>query len=152
MIPIQDLFEVHLTVRDLDRAIAFYRDRLGLLVANVIPERGVAFFWLGAPGNAMLGLWSGGDGPQQLRLHTAFRVSPDDIVTAPRVLRAAGITPLDFNGEPTDEPVVLAWMPALSLYFHDPDGNLLEYISMLPHPAQPERGVVKWSEWNINHS
>ena len=51
--------------------------------------------------------------------------------------------PLDFEGEPTGEPVVLAWMPAASLYFRDPDGNLLELLSMLPDALQPESGVIR---------
>jgi len=38
-------------------------------------------------------------------------------------------------------------MPALSLYFQDPDGHSLEYLAMLTDDPQPERGVVKWSEW-----
>jgi lactoylglutathione lyase len=38
-------------------------------------------------------------------------------------------------------------MPAASLYFKDPDGNLLEYIAMLPDPPAPQRGVVAWSDW-----
>ena len=52
------------------------------------------------------------------------------------MLRSAGITPLDFDGRLTDEPVVLAWMPAASIYFHDPDGHLLEYIAMLPEDTR----------------
>jgi lactoylglutathione lyase len=51
------------------------------------------------------------------------------------------------KGEATEEPVVLAWMPAASLYFHDPDGTLLELLSMLPDAAQPELGVIGWSRW-----
>jgi len=42
---------------------------------------------------------------------------------------------------------VLAWMPAVSVYFHDPDGNLLELLSMLPDVPRPELGVVSWSRW-----
>jgi len=38
---------------------------------------------------------------------------------------------LDFWGQPTDEPVVLGWMPAASLYFRGPDGDMLELLSML---------------------
>jgi hypothetical protein len=53
----------------------------------------------------------------------------------------------DFDGRPTEEPVVLAWMPAASLYFHDPDGNLLEFLAVLEDAAKPERGVVPWSQW-----
>jgi lactoylglutathione lyase len=42
---------------------------------------------------------------------------------------------------------VFAWMPAASLYFHDPDGNSLELLSMLPEAPQPELGIVSWSRW-----
>lgn len=149
MIPVQDLFEVHLPVADLDRAVAFYRDGLGLQPAHLEAGRQAAFFWIGATGNAMLGLWSGGFGPQRLTLHTAFRVSIEDVMAAPRALRAAGITPLDFNGRPTDQPIVFAWMPAASVFFRDPDGHLLEYIAMLPHEARPEHGIVPWWMWEL---
>ncbi len=44
--PIRGLFEAHLTVSDLDRSIAFYRDVLGLPLAHRIPARQVAFFWV----------------------------------------------------------------------------------------------------------
>jgi hypothetical protein len=33
-------------------------------------------------------------------------------------------------------------MPAASVFFHDPDGHLLEYLAMLPHQPRPEAGVV----------
>ena len=147
MIPVQDLFEVHLTVSDLDRSIAFYRDALGLRLAHVTTARHAAFFWIGVAGNAMLGLWTAGPGPERVTSHTAFRASLGNVMAASRALRASGITPLDFDGRPTDQPVVLAWMPAASVYFRDPDGHLLEYIAMLPHPPQPECGVVSWLEW-----
>lgn len=147
MIPIQDLFETHLTVTDLDRAIEFYRNVLGLRLAYVLSSRQAAFFWIGADGNAMLGLWTAGTGPQRLMLHTAFSAKLEDVLAAPHTLRSAGITPLNFDGHPTDEPVVLAWMPAASVYFRDPDGNLLEYIAMLPHEPRPERGIVPWRAW-----
>ena len=39
MIPVQHLFEAHLTVTDLDRAIAFYRDAVGLRLAHVTSAR-----------------------------------------------------------------------------------------------------------------
>jgi lactoylglutathione lyase len=149
MIPVQDLFEVHMTVADLDRAIAFYRDVVGLQLAHIVSARQAAFFWIGAAGNAMLGLWTAGSGPQRVTSHTAFRARLADVVAAPRALRAAGITPLDFDGRPTDQPVVLAWMPAASVFFRDPDGHLLEYIAMLPHAPQPEYGIVPWRMWEL---
>jgi len=57
------------------------------------------------------------------------------------------ITPLDLLGKPSGELTVLAWMPAASIYFHDPDGNLLELLSMLRNDSRPELGVVSWSHW-----
>ena len=151
MIPVQHLFETHLTVTDLDRAVEFYRDVLGLRLAHVVPARQAAFFWIGPAGNAMLGLWGTGSGPQRMALHTAFRASLADVVAAPSALRSAGIMPLDFDGQPTEQPVVLAWMPAASVFCHDPDGNLLEYIAMLPDTPHPEQGIVPWQEWELTH-
>ena len=84
-----------------------------------------------------------------MRSHLAFAVSVDDVVAAPEALRSAGITPLDFNGHPTTEPVVLAWMPAASVYFRDPDGHLLEFIAMLPDQPRPSDGVVSWHDWMV---
>lgn len=125
----------------------FFGDTLGLKLAHVVPDRKAAFYWIGQPGESMLGLWEVGTAPQRMSLHIAFAVELADLLGAPKRLRAAGVIPLDFSGNPTDEPVVLAWMPAASLYFHDPDGNLLEFLTMLPETPQPELGVVGWADW-----
>ncbi|PYR87749.1 MAG: glyoxalase [Acidobacteria bacterium] len=151
MIPVQNLFETHLPVTDLDKSMKFYRDVVGIRLAHVVPARQAAFFWIGLAGNAMLGLWGVGSGPQKMALHTAFGASLADVIAAPSALRSAGITPLDFDGQPTDQPVVFAWMPAASVFFHDPDGHLLEYIAMLPHEPRPEQGIVPWHVWELTH-
>jgi lactoylglutathione lyase len=147
MIPIRDLFETHLTVRDLPRAVAFYRDVLGLELAAENPARDVAFFWIGGRGRSMLGLWGTGTGPLTIKLHLAFAVELADLLAAPEQLEAAGVVARAFGGTPAEEPSVLAWMPAASLYFTDPDGHSLEFISMLPEEPRPDLGVVPWSEW-----
>ena len=59
-VAIEGLFETHLAVRDLDRSVAFYRDVVGLQPALHDPDLGAAFFWIGVPGQAMLGLWRPG--------------------------------------------------------------------------------------------
>jgi lactoylglutathione lyase len=147
MIAVHGLFEVHLAVGNLDRAIRFYGDVVGLQLTHVETTRQAAFFWIGPAGGAMLGLWGGGSAPQKVISHTAFRVSLDDVLAAPGALRAAGITPLDFHGRPTDQPIVFAWMPAASVFFTDPDGHLLEYIAMLSQEPRPEYGIMPWTMW-----
>jgi lactoylglutathione lyase len=147
IVPIRHLFETHLTVANLPRSMDFYGDVLGLEQARVFPDRKVAFYWIGGSGNAMLGLWEVGTGPLQMKLHLAFTVELTDLLEAPARLRAAHVTPRDFAGSATDEPAVLAWMPAASVFFHDPDGHQLEFLSMLSDPPQPELGVVAWSRW-----
>jgi lactoylglutathione lyase len=144
------LFETHVSVGDLDRSVAFYRDVVGLALAHITDDRRAAFLWAGSPGETMLGLWAGGSGPTTGTMHIAFAASLDDVLQAPQALRAMGVAALDFDAQPTDEPVVLAWMPAASVYFRDPDGHLLELIAMLPDRPRPERGVVPWHAWQMD--
>jgi lactoylglutathione lyase len=146
-VPVRGLFETHLTVADVERSVRFYRDVVGLPLALDLPERGAAFMWIGAPGRSMLGLWSLGSAPMGLSLHVAFDVALDDVVSAPARLREQGVEPLSFFGDPADEPSAIGWMPAAAVYFRDPDGHLLEYLTMLDEPPRPEAGIVSWSEW-----
>lgn len=145
-VPIKSLYEAHLTVRDLDRSIAFYRDVLGLPLAHFIPERNVAFFWVPQAETAMLGLWGVGTAPMSMKLHIAFTVDLPDLERSVEALRAAGLTP-HFNQEPIDEPITLCWMPATSVYFDDPDGHALEFIAMLPDAPRPDLGTMPLSQW-----
>jgi lactoylglutathione lyase len=146
-VPVRGLFETHLTVSDLPRAIGFYRDVVGLPLALEVADRGAAFFWIGEPGEAMLGLWSTGSMPMGLSLHVAFSVSLQAVLGACRHLRGLGVTPLSFFEQETDEPSAIGWMPAAAVYFRDPDGHLLEYLAMLDEPARPDAGIVSWSQW-----
>lgn len=152
MTPIEGLFEAHITVRDFQRSIAFYRDVVGLELGLAQPERPAAFFWVGGRGRSMMGIFTSGSWPAAVfQHHVAFQVKLEDVVAAPQRLRSAGITPLGARREPIDEPIVFPWMPAASVFFDDPDGNILEYISMLPDPPRPEPGPVSWSEWQATH-
>jgi lactoylglutathione lyase len=144
---ITSLFEAHLPVADVARAVGFYRDVVGLETAYEDAERGVAFLWLGDPGAAMLGLWSLGTAPMGIRLHVAFAAELDEVLRAPKALAAAGVTPLDFFREEASEPSVIGWMPAAAVYFHDRDGHMLEYLAMLDDAPRPEVGIVTWSDW-----
>ena len=146
-LPVHGLFETHLTVSDLNRSVAFYRDVVGLTLALELPDRGAAFFWTAERGEALLGLWSLGSAPIGLSLHVAFKTSLDDVMRACERLRSLGVTPLSFFATEADEPSVIGWMPAAAVYLRDPDGHLLEYLAMLDEPARPDVGIVPWSQW-----
>jgi lactoylglutathione lyase len=151
-VPVRGLFETHLTVGDLKRAVGFYRDVVGLALALDVPGRGAAFFWIGEPGDAMLGLWSTGSMPMGLSLHVAFSASLQDVLSACDRLRELGVKPLSFFAEETNEASVIAWMPAAAVYFRDPDGHLLEYVAMLDEPPRPDVGIVPWSDWTRSNA
>jgi lactoylglutathione lyase len=146
-VSVDGLFETHLTVADIGRSVAFYTEVVGLTIAADVPDRDAAFLWIGSPGEAMLGPWSIGSAPIGLNLHVAFRTTPAEVRLACERLRALGVTPLDFFGDETDEPSVIGWMPAIAVYFRDPDGHLLEFLAMLEQPPLPDLGVVPWSHW-----
>lgn len=154
MIPISGLYESHLTVSDLDRSIEFYRDVVGLELAHTVPKRHAAFFWVGGREKSMLGLWCIHSSPVRLRLHIAFSTTLDAVISSLDVLRSRGIVPRNGGGGPEiDEPVVFPWMPAASVYFDDPDGHSLEYISILSDDPQPDLpGTVTLSEWRARIS
>ena len=89
-ISILGLFETHLTVSDLQRSIRFYRDIVGLQLALEESERNAASFWIGDSRHSILGLWSISTVPMGITLHVAFRVTKDDLLDAPKQLKAQG--------------------------------------------------------------
>jgi lactoylglutathione lyase len=147
IVPIQGLWETHISVRDLPTSIRFYRDVLGLTLAHEVPERHAAFFWIGPARHTMLGVWSIHTAPLAMRLHYAFQVALGDVERAVAALRQAGLEPLSGTGEPIDQPQVIPWIPAASVYFRDPDGHSLEFIAMLPDPPQPAMPWMDLAEW-----
>ena len=154
MILVSGLYESHLTVANLDRSIAFYRDVVGLELAHTVPARHAAFFWVGGRERSMLGLWCIHSSPVRLRLHIAFATELEQVRKAVAALRSNGIVPRSSGGGPElNEPTVFPWMPAASVYFDDPDGHSLEYIAVLPHPPRPDmQGRVSLSVWEATNT
>lgn len=146
----QGIFEVHVAVADRRRSAEFYRRVVGCALAADFADRDVTFLWIGQRGSHLLGLWGPAcpDPPiARARSHFALQLGPDDVAHAPAHLRALDVMPRDFHGHPTEEAVVIAWMPAVAIYFEDPDGHALEFIGMLEDDPAPELGIVSLSEW-----
>ncbi len=94
----------------------------------------------------MLGVWE--KPPDQIApQHLAFEVPLKDLDDTAEKLRRNGIVTRNFIGEESTMPQVFGWMPAVSVYFADPDGHLLEIIARLPGEPQPDKILVPWDEW-----
>ncbi|UHA75049.1 VOC family protein [Paenibacillus sp. 481] len=130
------LYETHLQVSNLEHSITFY-EQLGLTFAHKIDDRRCAFFYFGDDRQQMLGLWEVGAGQRIASRHIAFDIALDELLNIDDWLRERGIEPCDAFDRPPVEPMVLTWMPAASVYFYDPDHNLLEFIALLEQDAAP---------------
>lgn len=144
---IKGLFETHLFVEDLERSVNFYKNVLGLIACGYNDERRVAFFWIGEPKGAMLGLWEKPKNEIDIR-HFAFRCDVDEVLNKSiGFLKERNLQPYNFLKDGKEKPMVFAWMPAVAIYFKDPDGHDLEFIAMLDGEGKPELGVISYEEW-----
>jgi len=143
---IKRVFETHINVLDLDRAMAFYASLPDFELGYLDKDRRIAFYFIGGWNNSMLGVWEK-PAAQVQPLHLAFEIERDDLAGAIEALKERGIQTLDFFQQPSDVPTVFAWMPAAGIYFKDPDGHLLELIARLPGTPQPERGLTTLEDW-----
>jgi catechol-2,3-dioxygenase len=144
---IKGLYETHINVSNLEDSIAFYKNVLGLDFCHKEEKRRVAFFWIGRPKEYMLGLWEKPKAELEIR-HFAFRCDLQDILNSSvQWLKEKKLKPYNFLKDGTNRPMVFAWMPALAIYFNDPDGNVLEFIALLEGEGKPELGVITYEEW-----
>jgi len=58
-----------------------------------------------------------------------------------------GVTTRNFTDEETTEPSVIGWMPSAQIYFRDPDGHSVEFISVLDDVPDPSF-IGPLSSWN----
>jgi catechol 2,3-dioxygenase-like lactoylglutathione lyase family enzyme len=113
--------QIRIQVTDVDRALAFYRDALGMRFLFAFP--GMAFFDLDGVRLMLVepeGRAFGGE--------SAIYYRVDDIGQAFTTLGARGVT---FD----DRPHVVHRDPAYDLwmaFFRDPDGNILALMSEVP--------------------
>lgn len=150
---IKGLFETHLNVTNLEQSAHFYEHVLGLPLAHSENTEGRKrrFYWIGEDRNqAMLGIWE--KAPSEVvRQHFAFQVTLEDLKQSVSYLKAKGIEASNFLDDDKGQLYVFGWMPAVSVYFSDPDGHSLEFLSVLPDPPRPELGMIPWKEWELIH-
>jgi glutathione S-transferase len=138
---IKGLYEVHLQVSDLARAIAFYQ-KIGLQLAE--REDDTAFLWI-VPRQSWIGLWQA-EIPHIATKHLAFQIEYADMKRAFAWLQQLGITPVRHKEFAPLEPVVRPRQANGSVYFNDPDNNLLELICNLPGTPR-DLPMLYLSDW-----
>ena len=146
---IKGLFETHLFVENLERSIDFYSNVLGLEQYLYEEERRVALFWIGKPKQSFLGLWEKPKDEIDLR-HFAFECDWEWILNESiDFLKSHKIGFWNFLNDDSEIPMVFVNIPAIAIYFSDPDGHYLEFIGKLPGKYRPEKGslVVSYKEW-----
>ena len=115
--------QIYVNAKDLDRAIAFYRDMLGMTFLFQAPPN-MAFFDCGGI-RIMLGI---ADNPQVDHPASVIYYKVDDIERVYEVLHARGV-------EFIVKPHLVAPMPTYDLWladFKDSEGNILALMSEVP--------------------
>lgn len=148
------LYESHLPVTDLARSVDFYVEKLGF-EPGFGGRKGSSALLLYRERETrwMLGLFrvDAVEHRHAAEYHVAFRVAEEDADGMIPYLLERGIEPVHPPGAPLQgpmaEPIVHGWMPAAAVFFHDPDGHLLELIAELSDAPRPELLYRPLSEW-----
>jgi catechol 2,3-dioxygenase-like lactoylglutathione lyase family enzyme len=108
--------QIHVSISDIDRSVAFYRDVLGARFLFQVPQQAMAFFDLGG-----VRLYLGKPESPDFRSSPILYFTVDDVDEAHRELRRRGV-------EFLDEPHVVNRTESSELwmaFFRDPDGTNL---------------------------
>ena len=113
---IKSIGQVHISVTDIDQAVRFYRDTLGMQFLFQVPGQPMAFFQCGE-----VRLYLGVPESEEFRSKSVHYYRVDSIDAAYSELGNRGV---EFRGEPHmvhDDGTTQLWLA----FFNDPDGNHL---------------------------
>lgn len=126
-------------VRDLDRAIAFYKSVFGCAVADRHDYHGTSLVYLAgiAPGVELElicpATWDFAPRPETGHTHIAFTV--DDLAAQHARLEGLGARP-----DPITEYRAGGVLQTRYFYFEDPDGNQIEFLEPMGRYSPKEDG------------
>ena len=116
---LKSIGQIHISVSDIDRAVLFYRDTLGMQFLFQVPGQSLAFFQCGE-----VRLFLGVPESDEFRSRSVHYYRVDDVDSAYSELQGRGV---EFMREPhkvhEDESHEL-WLA----FFKDPDGNHLSLM------------------------
>ena len=69
-----------------------------------------------------------------------------ELLSAGARLNRLKVRTYNFARTETTEPSVIGWMPSAQLYFKDPDGHMIEFITLLDEKPDSEF-TGSLSEW-----
>jgi lactoylglutathione lyase len=134
-IPIRSIDYTVIFARQMPEMRAFYGSTLGFILHREISSRWVEF----RVGSNILALTESGgrfSDPSPpigtLSLQLAFRVAPGEVASCAATLKERGV---NIISGPTDQP-----FGHRTLFFRDPDGNVLEIYAEIEHQA-PSAGA-----------
>ncbi|WP_025784351.1 VOC family protein [Sporosarcina sp. D27] len=148
---IKGIFETHINVSNYRESALFYEKLLNIIPLYEDSNRKSKFYWVGRPGDSMLGIRENYPSPLIQRQHFAFKVDLEDISSAREYLSDLGIETTNFLGERSENLLVFPFMPAVSIYFKDPDCHSIEFLAMLDDPPKPELDIITLQECEELH-
>jgi catechol 2,3-dioxygenase-like lactoylglutathione lyase family enzyme len=113
---VRALGQIHVSVGDIDRSVAFYRDVLGARFLFQVPGRPMAFFDVGG-----VRLYLGSPESPEFHSSPVLYFTVDDVDDAYRVLGERGVEFLDAPHVVNRTDSSELWMA----FFRDPDGTNL---------------------------
>ncbi|WP_245975482.1 VOC family protein [Oceanobacillus chungangensis] len=112
---IKGIFGTHINVSNYQKSAAFYEKLLNILPLFEDSRRKSKFYWVGKPGESMLGIRENYPSSLIQRQHFAFKVDLEDISSAREYLSELGIETTNFINDSSENLLVFPFMPAVSI-------------------------------------